>query len=97
MRSALGKLLKSNFETGNDSPSISFNVFAGFSNAVLLTLMKTSELLLFLALDLDLTESSQGRNLQLKPNGKHIRERPFMETYSETHSQKHILISEFLD
>ena len=97
MRSPLGKLLTSNFETGNDSPSISFNVFAGFSNAVFLTLMKTSELLLFLARDLDLTDSSQGRNLQLKPNWKHIHERPFMETYSETHSQKHILISKFFD
>ena len=92
MRSSLGKLLTSNFETGNDSPSISFNVFAGFSNAVFLTLMKTSELLLFLALDLDLTESSQGRNLQLKPNWKHIRE-----DHSWKHIQKHILISKFFD
>ena len=48
----------------NDSVAISFNVFSRFSYIVLFTMMETAKLLLFLAIYLDFTKNSQGRNLK---------------------------------
>ena len=65
LRPVVGKLVSSTFSKKRSDPlAISLNIFTRFSYTLLFILMKTAELLFFLAIYLDITESNQGRNLK---------------------------------
>ena len=62
-----------NFKRGKNNPlAISFNFLNRFSYAVLFTSIKTAELLLFLAICLNFSDSSHNRNLKRKLNVLHL-------------------------
>ena len=62
-----------NFKRGKVNPrAISFNFLTRFSYAMLFSSIKTTELLLFLAICLNFSESSHNRNLEWKLNVLHM-------------------------